>query len=145
MGNFWAIIGLHFLILLHFFFIFSNKHYNFYNKYMWKMSIEYRVLGYEPTTSKNSVLSLDTFYLVTLCRLLSSLSHSLDSSIIKIAKQLFGQKFVEEFHERCEMLVNVINFFVENLYLLRNRRKKVNLKTALAFHFHVDLGIERNS
>ena len=31
--------------------VFSNKnHYNFYNKYMWKMSIQYVVTGFEPTT-----------------------------------------------------------------------------------------------
>ena len=33
-----------------FIFIFSNKHYNFYNKYMWKMFIQYKVLGFKPTT-----------------------------------------------------------------------------------------------
>ena len=31
--------------------VFSNKHhYNFYNKYLWKMSIQYMVLRFEPTT-----------------------------------------------------------------------------------------------
>ena len=30
---------------------FSNKHhYNFYNKYMWKMTIQYTVPGFEPPT-----------------------------------------------------------------------------------------------
>ena len=33
------------------FLVFSNKHwYNFYNKSMWKMSIQYMALGFEPTT-----------------------------------------------------------------------------------------------
>ena len=33
------------------FLVFSIKyHYNFYNKYLWKMSIEYTVPGFEPTT-----------------------------------------------------------------------------------------------
>ena len=30
-------------------FFISNKHYHFYNKYMWKMYIQYVVLGFEPT------------------------------------------------------------------------------------------------
>ena len=30
--------------------VFSNKHYSFNNKYMWKMSIQYTVLGFEHTT-----------------------------------------------------------------------------------------------
>ena len=34
-----------------FFSVFSSKHqYNFYNKYMWKMSIQFTVPGFEPTT-----------------------------------------------------------------------------------------------
>ena len=32
------------------FLVFSNKQYNFYNKSMWKMSIQYPALGFEPTT-----------------------------------------------------------------------------------------------
>ena len=32
------------------FFVFSNKHYNFCNKCMWKMAISYIELGFEPTT-----------------------------------------------------------------------------------------------
>ena len=32
------------------FLVFSNKQYNFYNKSMWKMSIQYPVLGFERTT-----------------------------------------------------------------------------------------------
>ena len=34
----------------HLFSVFSNKHYNFYNKHMWKMSIQYTLLGFKPTT-----------------------------------------------------------------------------------------------
>ena len=33
-----------------FIFIFSNKLHNFYTKQMWKMSIQYMVLGFETTT-----------------------------------------------------------------------------------------------
>ena len=37
---------------------FSNKHqYNFYNKLMWKMSIQYTVLEFEPTTFRTWVSS----------------------------------------------------------------------------------------
>ena len=36
--------------LFRLFSVFSNKQYNFYNKYMWKMSIQYTVPGFEPTT-----------------------------------------------------------------------------------------------
>ena len=37
--------------LFRLFLVFSNKHhYNFYNKYMWKMSIQYTVPGFKPTT-----------------------------------------------------------------------------------------------
>ena len=37
--------------LFRLFSVFSNKHhYNFYKKYMWKMSIQYTVLEFEPTT-----------------------------------------------------------------------------------------------
>ena len=36
----WAIAGLFLMII-----VFSNKHFNFYNKYMWKMSILYIVMG----------------------------------------------------------------------------------------------------
>ena len=36
--------------LFRLFSVFSNKHYNSYNKYMWKMSIQYTVPGFEPTT-----------------------------------------------------------------------------------------------
>ena len=34
--------------------VFSNKHYNFYNYIMWKMSVWYLALGFEPTTSCKS-------------------------------------------------------------------------------------------
>ena len=40
-----------------FIFVFSNKHYYFYNKYMWKMSSHYIVLGFEPTTFRTWVSS----------------------------------------------------------------------------------------
>ena len=40
-----------------FIFVFSNKHYNFYNKYVWKMSIQYTVLGFEHMTFKKWVSS----------------------------------------------------------------------------------------
>ena len=36
---------------------FSNKHYNFYNKYVWKMYIQYSVLGFELTASWMQVSS----------------------------------------------------------------------------------------
>ena len=40
-------------------FVFSNKHYNFYNKYMWinVMTIQYTALGFEPTTFGTRVSS----------------------------------------------------------------------------------------
>ena len=34
-----------------------KKHYNYYNKYMWKISIQYTVLGFEPTTFRTWVSS----------------------------------------------------------------------------------------
>ena len=37
--------------LFRLFLVFSNKHYKFFNNFMWKMSIQYTVLGFEPTTS----------------------------------------------------------------------------------------------
>ena len=41
-----------------FIFVFQVKHYNFYNKYMCeKMSIQYKVLGFEPTTFRTWVSS----------------------------------------------------------------------------------------
>ena len=40
-----------------FIFVFSNKHYNFYNKYMWKLSIHYKVLEFESSTFKSWVSS----------------------------------------------------------------------------------------
>ena len=43
--------------LFHLFSVFLNKHYNFYNKYMWKMSIQYTVPGFEPTTFRTWVSS----------------------------------------------------------------------------------------
>ena len=49
----WAIPG-------HFFIYFrssTKKNYNFSNKSMWKMSIQYMVLGFEPTTSWKRVYS----------------------------------------------------------------------------------------
>ena len=36
--------------LFRLFSVFSNKQYNFYNNNLWKMSIQYMVLGFEPTT-----------------------------------------------------------------------------------------------
>ena len=36
---------------------FCLKHYNFYNKYMWKIYIHYTVLGFEPTTFRTWVSS----------------------------------------------------------------------------------------
>ena len=58
-----------------FIYVFSNKHLIFYNKYMWKMSIQYIGLGFEPTTfwtwvsSHNHytrALSLSFIYFVSL-------------------------------------------------------------------------------
>ena len=43
--------------LFHLFSVFSNKQYNFYNKSMWKMSIQYMVPGFEPTTFGTCVSS----------------------------------------------------------------------------------------
>ena len=40
-----------------YFLSFSNKHYNFYNNIMWKMSIQYLVLGFELTNSWTQVSS----------------------------------------------------------------------------------------
>ena len=40
-----------------FIFIFSNKHYHFYSKYIWKLSIQYRVLGFKPTIFRTWVSS----------------------------------------------------------------------------------------
>ena len=42
-----------------FIFVFSNKHYNSYNKLMWKMSIQYPAPGLELTTSWLQVSSLN--------------------------------------------------------------------------------------
>ena len=42
-------------------FVFSNKHYNLCNKFMLKMSIQYTVLGIEPTTFRTWVSSQDQF------------------------------------------------------------------------------------
>ena len=46
--------------LFRLFSVFSNKHYNFYNKYWWKMSIHYMVLGFEPTTFGREYLPITT-------------------------------------------------------------------------------------
>ena len=35
---------------------FTNEQYHFYNKSMWKMSIQYTILGFEPTTSHNHLV-----------------------------------------------------------------------------------------
>ena len=44
--------------LIGLFLVFSNKHhYNFYNRYMWKMSIQYKVPGFEPMTFRTWVSS----------------------------------------------------------------------------------------
>ena len=40
-----------------FIFCLSNKHYNFYSKYVWKMSIQYTGMGFEPTIFKTWVSS----------------------------------------------------------------------------------------
>ena len=41
----------HPLPLSSFIFVFSKKHnYNFYNKYVLKMSIQYTMVGFQPTT-----------------------------------------------------------------------------------------------
>ena len=39
---------------------FSHKHYNFYNKYTWKMFIQYTVLGLEPITFRPESLPIAT-------------------------------------------------------------------------------------
>ena len=43
--------------LFHLFLVFSSKQYNFYNKSMWKMSIQYMVPGFKPTTSRTQVVT----------------------------------------------------------------------------------------
>ena len=49
----WAISGLFFSLFL----VFSNKQYIFTTNQCWKMSIQYPVLGFEPTTSWTRVTS----------------------------------------------------------------------------------------
>ena len=39
------------------FLVFSNKQYNFYNKSMWKMSMQYMALGFEPKTFRTWVVT----------------------------------------------------------------------------------------
>ena len=46
--------------LFRLFLVFSNKHYNFYNKSMWKMSIQYTVPGFEPTTLEHESSPITT-------------------------------------------------------------------------------------
>ena len=46
---------------LSFIFVFLNKHYNFYKKCMWKMAIQYMVLGFEPLTFRKAVPSDDHY------------------------------------------------------------------------------------
>ena len=49
-------------LFCHLFLVFSNKHhYNFYNNYMWKMSIQYIVPGFKPTTFGTWVSSHNHF------------------------------------------------------------------------------------
>ena len=46
--------------LFRLFFIFSNKQYNFYNKSIWKMSIQYTAQGFEPTTFRHELSPITT-------------------------------------------------------------------------------------
>ena len=54
----WANPG---LFSIYLFSVFPNKHYNFYNKSMWKMSILYTAPGFKPTTfeHESSPITLD--------------------------------------------------------------------------------------